>query len=97
VNVVPVLYANIELTTTRQCTTTLGMLFHRPDIARHTRKLVVRPDSDLSSVSSIIRRVALFLDALNMFEWDADEMPDEDVWFALKVLYVLSNFLWIHR
>ena len=46
----------------------------------------MRPDHDLALVSSIIQKAAVRLDALNTFEWDADEMPDEDLWFVLRML-----------
>lgn len=71
------------------------MLLHRPDIARHVRKLVVRPYNkrrkyslvDGYTVSSVVRQVAVRLDALNTFEWDGEEMPpNEDMWFALRML-----------
>jgi hypothetical protein len=85
-NVTPVLYANVTLGTTRQCIQTLQMLYNCPEIARHTKRLSVRPDHDLSLVPPIIQKAAVRLDALNTFEWDADEMPDEDLWFVLRML-----------
>jgi len=82
----PVLYETVVLVNLGQCIQTLEMLFRRPDIARHVRKLVLRPGADRSIVSSIIRKVAVRFDALHSFEWDGDEMPDEDIWFALRML-----------
>jgi hypothetical protein len=69
------------------------MLFRCPDIARHVRKMVICCGAGCSTVSSLIQKVAVRFDALNSFEWDGDEMPDEDIWFALRMLWVSVNFV----
>jgi hypothetical protein len=71
------------------------MLNHRPDIARHVQKLLVRfstghrarsIDHDGFMVSSLVHRLAHTLDALHTFIWDADEIPQRDeMWFALRI------------
>ena len=91
--VVPCLYEIVVLVGVEQCTQTLEMLFRHPDIARHVRKLVVRTGTHGSAISSVVRKVALRFDALNTFEWDGEEMPEEDIWFALRMLYVFHQFI----
>lgn len=71
------------------------MLNHRPDIARHVRKLLLRfasaprtrsLDYNGYLVSSLVYRLAHTLDALHTFIWDADELPQrDDMWFALRI------------
>jgi radical SAM superfamily enzyme with C-terminal helix-hairpin-helix motif len=78
----------VVLVGVEQCTQTLEMLFRHPQAARHVRKLIVRTGTRGSVVSSMIRKVAVRLDALNTFEWDGEEMPEEDIWFALRMLCV---------
>jgi hypothetical protein len=89
------------LKSAKQCTTTLGMLRRRPDIARHVRKLLIKPDSKMSQkdqfldgvvASAAVREVAMGrqLDALFKFAWHYDELPyHDDMWFALRMGYVL--------
>ena len=91
--VVPCLYEIVVLVGVEQCIQTLEMLFRHPDIARHVRKLVVRTGTNGSDISSVVRKVALRFDALNTFEWDGEEMPEEDIWFALRMLYVYHQFV----
>lgn len=91
-----VLYRSVVLDTVKQCETTLSMLGRCPDVTRHVRSLVVRPDtdsrgaSDLPSmiVSAAVRQLAASkrLEALTRFTWDADEHPyHDDMWFALRM------------
>lgn len=74
------------------------MLYRRPDIARHVRKLVIRPDCPFGrrtsnvleniDITDAVRRVAaaMRLDALTSFVWDDDEIPrNDDMWFALRM------------
>ena len=69
------------------------MLNHRPDIARHVQKLLVRFSTgpgtrsiDWYMVSSLVHRLAHTLDVLHTFIWDADEIPQrDDMWFALRM------------
>lgn len=71
------------------------MLNHRPDIARHVQKLLVRfstaPNARLIDyngyiVSALVQRLAHTLDALHTFIWDADEIPQrDDMWFTLRI------------
>jgi len=76
------------------------MLARHIDIARHVRELTIRlqpkhaalSTSDRQAVCTAVVNVASSkaLDALCKFVWDADELPfDEDVWFALRVGYVM--------
>jgi hypothetical protein len=92
-----VLYESVVLESVEQCRLTLGMLSRTPDIARHIRELVIRPQAryksyfspaDNASVSYAVRKISSEkrLDALVTFKWDADELPYyEDIWFALRV------------
>lgn len=94
-NVQPELYSTVTLSSARQCVSTLGMLFRRADLARHVRKLIVRPDREQhrahedrkAAVAAVIELAASQrLDALQAFDWDAEEMPpDDDLWFALRM------------
>lgn len=71
------------------------MLTHRPDVARHVQKLLVRfstsprarsIDYNGYMVSTLVYHLAPFLDALHTFVWDADEIPQrDDMWFALRI------------
>lgn len=75
---------------------TLTMLANRGDIARHVRKLVVRPDGGKKygaypasgvAVSAAVKKAARKLDALNTFVWDGDEMPAcDEMWLQLRML-----------
>lgn len=98
-----VLYETVILNNAEQCTLTLAMLQRRPDIARHVRVLVVRPQAKRPSrdgvlvsqeASGAVRDVAatMRLDALTKFIWDGDEKPyHEDMWFALRMGCVLQT------
>ncbi|KAI0342180.1 hypothetical protein BDW22DRAFT_1358325 [Trametopsis cervina] len=82
---IPSLYPNVSLTGPRQCQDTLSMLSHTPDLARHVRSLVLRPDPTTlipssstpsedgedwcTSISYLIMNAAPFMDALHAFEW----------------------------
>ncbi|KAF8893410.1 hypothetical protein BD779DRAFT_1669709 [Infundibulicybe gibba] len=102
-----VLYSTVTLNSVEQCIDTFGMLHRRHDIARHVRKLVVRPQSkrrlghifsDTDTASSAVRELAssMRLDALTRFVWDADEMPyHDDMWFALRMGYLTSWTYWV--
>ena len=71
------------------------MLNHRPDIARHVQKLLIRFSTNTKgrpidynnyTVSTLVQRLAPTLDALQTFIWDADELPRRDeMWFALRI------------
>jgi len=101
----------VVLSTVQQCTSTLGMLARRADIARHVRELTIRfqpkhtsvlTTNDRRAASAAVIDVASSkaLDALRKFVWDADELPfHEDMWFALRVWYVIlidSRYLFSH-
>lgn len=75
------------------------MLCRHPEISCHVQKLVVKPEDsyrdqlsryahpDGLAVCSIIRQVAVRLDALNTFVWDTVGFPpDDDMWFMLQKL-----------
>lgn len=83
---------------------TLGMLSRRTDIARHVRRLVIRPHARKQNltfienieVASAIRNIAsgMCLDALVRFHWDADELPLlDEMWFALRMGYVAEQYI----
>jgi len=86
------------------------MLARHVDIARHVRELTIRlqpkhaalSTNDRQAVCTAVVNVASSkaLDALCKFVWDADELPFyEDVWFALRVGYVVpmnSGYLFSH-
>ncbi|KAK2464327.1 hypothetical protein APHAL10511_003784 [Amanita phalloides] len=96
-NASAILYESVTLNCIEQCSSTLAMLYRRPDISRHTRRLYIRPQTkwrgsltalENNNVSAAVRSLAASkrLDALVRFVWDADEMPlNEDMWFALRV------------
>lgn len=75
------------------------MLINRPEIARHVRELIVRPNHlstpekqsfDCAIASAAVRDVAMskVLDALVKFTWDFDDLPlHDDMWFALRIWY----------
>ncbi|KAH9484904.1 hypothetical protein JR316_0001806 [Psilocybe cubensis] len=82
------------------------MLSRRPDIARHVRRLVVRPHASKPhmtileniEVATAVRNIAsgMCLDALVRFHWDADELPMlDDMWFALRMGCPQLRFLGI--
>ncbi|KAF8134522.1 hypothetical protein EV363DRAFT_1160578 [Boletus edulis] len=91
----PILYSDVQLVDLEQCYSTLTMLNHRPDIARHVQKLLVRfstahstpsVEHDGYRVSSLVHSLAHSLDALHTFVWDAEEIPRrDDMWFALRL------------
>jgi hypothetical protein len=82
------------------------MLRKRPCISRHVRELVIRPcgnaglrksfnSIDNADASAAVAKVAASksLDALVRFQWDDEELPYHDeMWFALRVGYVLCLF-----
>ncbi|KZT29125.1 hypothetical protein NEOLEDRAFT_1107909 [Neolentinus lepideus HHB14362 ss-1] len=96
--VMEVLYASVDLSSAYQCSRTLNMLHNRPEVARHVRQLVVRPDDDPRRkrrryspvdgylVSAAVRQAALKFDALHTFIWDGEDLPPyDDMWFALRI------------
>lgn len=96
--VMQVLYESVDLCSADQCSRTLSMLQRRPEVARHVRKLVVRPDEDPRRrrrryspvdgylVSASVRQAAPRLDALHTFIWDGEDLPPyDDMWFALRI------------
>ena len=82
------------------------MLHRQPGIARHVKKLTLRPDfvsprfipnksspPNARLVTAAIKRTASCLDALQTFVWVGEEYPTEDdIWFVLRTSYV-SNYL----
>jgi hypothetical protein len=102
-NIQPELYSTVSLTSAQQCVSTLAMLHRRPDIARHVRKLVIRPDrnshtahEDRKAASASVLDLAASkrLDALQAFEWDGEEMaPIDDMWFALRIGCPLLRYI----
>lgn len=96
--VIPAVYAFVELQGPSQCEATLAMLQRRPDVARHVRKLVLRPEDQLTGrkqqvrawdnagmISRMVSDAAKYLDALQEFEWDGEDMlPDDRMWSGLR-------------
>jgi hypothetical protein len=80
---------------------TLSFLAKRPDISRHIRELILRPNLlewgtrqetlDESGLVRLIEQMAVNLPALQKFVWDGTEMPDDHLFLALRALYV-GNF-----
>ncbi|KAJ7216451.1 hypothetical protein GGX14DRAFT_441563 [Mycena pura] len=87
------LYADVDLKTNKQCKF-LDVLARRPAVARHIRKLVVRPNNaewtlpeehiDEISLSELISRMAVHLTSLATFVWDGLEAPDDRMWLRLR-------------
>jgi hypothetical protein len=75
------------------------MFSRRPEIARHVRSLVVRPDQDRRYgpvsgrvVSLAVRNAAVHLDAMNKFVWDGEEMPYyDDMYVLISSSYVRAT------
>ncbi|KIM41466.1 hypothetical protein M413DRAFT_11036 [Hebeloma cylindrosporum] len=90
----PVLYSTVELKTNKQCKVTLVALSKRPELSRHIRHLIVRPNTlewtdpgdeiDEDLVATLIASMAKQLRTLEAFEWDGMEMPNDTLWMALK-------------
>lgn len=95
----PILYRCVDLKTNEQCNVTLKFLVRRRDIARHIRKLIVRPNYlawmkpdkplDESRVTDLIEGTAVNLHAMHTFVWDGQEIPDDHMWLTLRKLYAL--------
>ncbi|KAJ7359315.1 hypothetical protein DFH08DRAFT_845746, partial [Mycena albidolilacea] len=94
----PVLYASVDLRSSRMCKNTLEMLLNRrPDLGRHIRRLVVRPnhrqsqqptkplDEDWVAQSIVKLATSGRLPRLTSFFWDGSEMPQDDtLWSTLR-------------
>lgn len=97
--VISTIYDVVELRQTDHCCNTLDMLGRHPEIARHVRKLVLRPKDTLARfttfkgaivdarlVADAVKGVAPQLDALHSFIWAGEECPvQDDMWHALKI------------
>jgi hypothetical protein len=95
--VIGAIYREVELQQPG-CCITLDMLSKNPEIARHVRKLVIRPDAvtslflpnkyspiDAHLVALALKRAAPCLDAMHTFVWAGEEYPPEDdIWSVLK-------------
>ncbi|KAJ7108514.1 hypothetical protein C8R44DRAFT_884592 [Mycena epipterygia] len=97
----PVLYAEVDLRSSRMCKYTLEMLLDgRSDVTRYIRRLVVRPNHvdrrsqqptkpiDEAWVVQSIMKLATSgrLPRLTTFFWDGSEMPQDDsLWSTLRV------------
>ncbi|KAG6836130.1 hypothetical protein H0H93_011089, partial [Arthromyces matolae] len=90
----PRLYANVELSTNRQCKAALEALTHRPRVTRHICRLIVRPNNvertpqgeylDEPYVASLIATMAIRMSSLRSFYWDGLEMPNDELWLSLR-------------
>ncbi|GLB33961.1 hypothetical protein LshimejAT787_0108450 [Lyophyllum shimeji] len=90
----PALYASLECKTYYRCKERLTFLAARPELARHIKRLVIRPNHLMSSsyiwldaeveISEAVERLAPQLSALATFIWDGLEPPEESLWIALR-------------
>ncbi|KAJ7573925.1 hypothetical protein C8J56DRAFT_980840 [Mycena floridula] len=96
---IPLLYASLDLISSEVCWRMLKMLTRRPDISRHVKRLVLRPnhspgwatasDKTLndSDISVSVERIASKDDlaSLQYFMWDGLGAPTNDsLWLALR-------------
>ncbi|KAJ7481777.1 hypothetical protein FB451DRAFT_1237132 [Mycena latifolia] len=92
-HLLPRLYADVDLKTNRQCKL-LTVLAKRPGVARHIRKLAVRPNNvewalpeepvSETALSELVSRLAPSLTSLHTFVWDGLEGPEDEVWLKLR-------------
>lgn len=75
------------------------MLQRHPHISRHVQKLIVHPEKltrkereyarawdNAGHVSRLVIGATRYLDALNAFEWDGEDMlPDDRMWSELRM------------
>ncbi|KAJ7485291.1 hypothetical protein FB451DRAFT_52404 [Mycena latifolia] len=95
----PVLYASVDLRSSRMCRNTIEMLLNgRSDVTRYIRRLVVRPNHvdrrsrqpvkpiDERWVAQSVMKLATTgrLPRLTSFFWDGSEMPQDDLWSTLR-------------
>ncbi|TFK71967.1 hypothetical protein BDN72DRAFT_876816 [Pluteus cervinus] len=93
----PALYETVLLKSSRKCLTTLPLLLTRPEIARHVRKLAVRPNYYLAwpkpdepiEEDWVANQIMLIaesgsLSMLHTFDWDGLEMPKDELWSTLQ-------------
>ncbi|KAJ6591251.1 hypothetical protein DFH09DRAFT_1420316 [Mycena vulgaris] len=92
-HLLPRLYTDVDLKTNKQCRL-LSVLAKRPGVARHIRKLAVRPNNaewtlpedpiDEVAICELVSRIAPHLTSLHTFVWDGLELPDDKVWMKLR-------------
>ncbi|KAL6306866.1 hypothetical protein BKA93DRAFT_123582 [Sparassis latifolia] len=97
---IPAIYAVVDLRGAGQCNHTLSMLQRYPHVARHVRRLVVRPErrnrhdslphvrewDKAGMVSRLVVTTARYMDVLQAFEWDGEDMlPDDRMWVELRL------------
>ncbi|KAJ6588579.1 hypothetical protein B0H19DRAFT_921845 [Mycena capillaripes] len=90
---IPRLYADVELSTNKQCKL-LAVLAKRPGVARHIRKLTVRPNTtewtlpeepiNEVALSDLVSCMAIYLTSLHTFIWDGMEQPEDQLWLTLR-------------
>jgi len=93
----PTLYYSVDLKSSEQCRVTLKMFSKRPDITRHVKKLVVRPNNrewmiakdrlDELWVVRLIENMAVkhVLVNLTAFTWDGSDIPLDSLWSTLRI------------
>lgn len=99
---IPILYTTVELRSNEHCREILHFLGHRPDITRHVRRLVTRPNHptwvaleeelDESWVADKIVQLAHDLHKLHTFVWDGLQTAPDNIWVSLRTSYVPNIF-----
>ncbi|KAJ7197107.1 hypothetical protein B0H12DRAFT_1167348 [Mycena haematopus] len=92
---IPVLYASIDLKSSGACRTVLKRLVSEPHLAAHIHKLTVRPNHasrwgnekhiEESWVVDVPEELAAHLGNLHTFIWDGLESPKDSLWLALRL------------
>ncbi|KAF7375230.1 F-box domain-containing protein [Mycena sanguinolenta] len=102
---VPVLYASIDLKSSSACRTALKRLVSEPDLCSHIRKFTVRPNHpsrwgseksvDESWVVDCLEQLASsgHLENLNTFIWDGLESPKDSLWLVLRLNCPLLRYV----
>ncbi|KAJ6468375.1 hypothetical protein C8R45DRAFT_1105736 [Mycena sanguinolenta] len=102
---VPVLYASVDLESSGACRTVLKRLVSEPHLCAHIRKLTVRPNHpsrwgneksvDESWVVDALEQLASsgHLENLNTFIWDGLESPKDSLWLVLRLNCPLLRLL----
>ncbi|KAJ3735421.1 hypothetical protein DFJ43DRAFT_1151101 [Lentinula guzmanii] len=94
IHVSPVLYHDIEIRSLDRATILIQHLLNHPDVARLVHSLVLRP-SYLQKASKqllegeqelafLLKQLAPNLPQLRKFVWDGLEVPESDIWAALR-------------
>lgn len=84
----------MDLKTIDRCNESLSFLNAHPERARYVRTLILRPRGNLESetfepsfegdIARALDPVIPHLRALHRFEWHGFDLPDDDIWAALR-------------